>query len=701
MKKTEMIRRTSIGSIVLGALLLVVFSGCVKEPGLDGTGGGDDNSSVFNFSTNATYTLNVKYTVPEGYKVYFEVYSSNPFITDEAGQQVKNDALEPIDKGYTDASGRYSHSIHLPAYVETLYIYTPNAGVPELMTCRVENGTLTQAALPERAASVGTKASSGNAVKMNSGKYTYSIPTKILGEWENYVQGYYLMPNNPSSELQPDFSTRSKQARLWGRPLYMAYVDKLSFDDAPASTESAKTISADIWKTINTVLPGNNNVDPEILKNGDIHVTKEAEISLYLLDERGAYFNTLAYYCYPTGQAPTSASQIKTQVIALPNAKIIRSHLEAYNNAYDYGALCQGEGVKLKYVDENGTMHDKFPAGVSIGWVLYANGFSAKPMDYSVGTGAMTIYSNPVLNKNGETFGTVFRHGDFVITSFEDSPSIPSKNDYDDLIFHVGATPSDAITPGIPDKDPEGPKDIEVTRRGILSFEDNWPYWGDFDMNDVVVKYVSTVKYNSNNEVVASDDKFTLLWSGAAYNNSFAYENPNIAAGSPAIVFSDEAAKGSYRDTQNPNIIRVASGILDLLKGDGKKTYSIKYDYTRPIGKSTFVAPPYSPFITVRGDASHEVHLTNMAPTSYMNTGLLGIGKDHSKPEKGIYYITYDESNQQMPFAIDLVFDSDKAMDGYVIPEETKRIDVFYPNFLKWIKSEGKDNQDWYLHPKK
>ena len=42
----------------------------------------------------------------------------------------------------------------------------------------------------------------------------------------------------------------------------------------------------------------------------------------------------------------------------------------------------------------------------------------------------------------------------------------------------------------------------EVTYRGILTFEDVWPYRGDFDMNDVVVKYVSVVGYNSKNEVV-------------------------------------------------------------------------------------------------------------------------------------------------------------------------------------------------------
>lgn len=64
----------------------------------------------------------------------------------------------------------------------------------------------------------------------------------------------------------------------------------------------------------------------------------------------------------------------------------------------------------------------------------------------------------------------------------------------------------------------------EVTYRGILTFEDLWPYRGDFDMNDVVVEYESTVGYNQANEVLRTIDNYTILWSGASYDNSFAYQ---------------------------------------------------------------------------------------------------------------------------------------------------------------------------------
>lgn len=53
-----------------------------------------------------------------------------------------------------------------------------------------------------------------------------------------------------------------------------------------------------------------------------------------------------------------------------------------------------------------------------------------------------------------------------------------------------------------------------------------------------------------------------------------------------------------------------------------------------------------------------------------------------------------------MPFGIDLVFDSDTESGRYVIPEETEPVNVCYPNFMKWVKSGGAQNKDWYLHPK-
>lgn len=133
------------------------------------------------------------------------------------------------------------------------------------------------------------------------------------------------------------------------------------------------------------------------------------------------------------------------------------------------------------------------------------------------------FYSKKAFNVNNKReHVALFKSGDNVLFGFEDWDS---DYDYNDVVFHVKSNPIDAITPDIPDVKPEEPKDNEVaatvTYRGILTFEDNWPARADFDMNDVVVKYVSTVGYNKKNEVVETKDVYTILWAGATFDNSF------------------------------------------------------------------------------------------------------------------------------------------------------------------------------------
>ena len=68
--------------------------------------------------------------------------------------------------------------------------------------------------------------------------------------------------------------------------------------------------------------------------------------------------------------------------------------------------------------------------------------------------------------------------------------------DYCDAIFYVHIAEKDAIDEGvIPElpKDPEGPTDEDnyTSYSGILTFEDLWPEQGDYDMNDVMIRYTS------------------------------------------------------------------------------------------------------------------------------------------------------------------------------------------------------------------
>ena len=75
----------------------------------------------------------------------------------------------------------------------------------------------------------------------------------------------------------------------------------------------------------------------------DIPITKETEVSLVFVNSTAAWYNTVGYYTYPTGETPTLENIQK--VLAFPNASPV------YKTA-GVGALVCGDEVKLKYWNE-------------------------------------------------------------------------------------------------------------------------------------------------------------------------------------------------------------------------------------------------------------------------------------------------------------------------------------------------------------
>lgn len=665
-----------LGSLAL-AMILLAMAGCAKTDVYDPNGPAGDEP-VFDFSTRESYTLNVSYeNIPSGYKVYFEVYTQDPEKLDADGQVVKRD-LNPVDVGFTDENGKYSHKIIVPATARYLYIYSPYAGVPRVLVAEIRDGVLSEAKYPNEVTGARSEITRAGDDDYKNEAYNGTGGLQRLGYWKNAKGGY------PLNGVTYD---------LYGRP-----------DDV---NSEKITISRDLLNLINQTLPEGNGgeVNQNLIKNGDIRVKEKANVDLYLVDETTSANSTLAYYCYMTGKPPKNVTDIKDIIIAFPNAKVLKNH--GYYPEGNNGALERGEGIRLHYWKDGVDMGEEFPENTSIGWVIYNQSYkSCVDGSRGIDTGMDHFYSDKVLNtRNGRGHVALFRSGEKVMFGFEDWPG---DYDYNDVVFYVKSNPIEAIIdPDLPDVKPEEPDDSDVaakiTYRGILTFEDIWPFRGDFDMNDVVVKYVSTVGYNQKNEVLETEDVYTILWSGAAYNNSFAYQLDAMRS-EVEVEFSSSLGDdgGAYVDpTLDKATIRLANRVLDYANKVEKTTFTVTTKYTgRRIVKDDFTLPPYNPFITTK-EVDKEVHLTNMRPTEKVNKENLGSGQDKSDPSANLYYITYDETGQQMPFAIHIVFENDMDMDNFVIPLEGARIDTYYSGFLNWVKTNGKENSDWYLYPKK
>ena len=91
-----------------------------------------------------------------------------------------------------------------------------------------------------------------------------------------------------------------------------------------------------------------------------------------------------------------------------------------------------------------------------------------------------------------------------------------------------------------------------------------------------------------------------------------------------------------------------------------------------------------------------EVHLVNYTPTGKANFELFDTKDDLSNIAAGVYYISrYDEGEVDlMPFGINI-----PSLD-FGIPDERVKIYDTYPDFIKWVKSKGKSNSDWYKKKK-
>ena len=618
--------------LLCSVLVILMVSGCTRDV-YDPNGGGEDKPNSFDFSTTSTIQLNVKYDVPEGYKVLFNVYFEDPFTTDEGGQTVLRTDITPAITRMTDENGEY-HAKEIVAadHGSDVYIYTSYVGVPGLVQTTITDNVIN--------ADIEWKLTDG-IPQTRADKWDPSTEYGLLGTWQTN-----------------------------GRPNYL-------------DSEGELVLSASVLKTIrNTIQEG--GICPQTYRqSADFKVDdlqgRDTEVSVRFIGGNSSAASIFGYYCYKDG---ASVKEIKAakKYIVFPN-----THTAGY-----YGkpiGLKGGECVKLHYIDENGV--DKgtvFPNGVRIGWFLLNNAFVKE------GKTDKICYSTTALNGDGRTHTAAFRINDFVVLSFEDYTDY----DYNDVQFNVWSNPIEAIAPDVPSVTPDPGTDDDrsvayrMTYKGILAFEDNWPNKGDYDLNDVIVKYNSVLAFNTSNQVLSTEDTFTALWSGASFKNGFAYQM-NTDRSNVVTEFENisDTSQGLDRELAKATVNVFTNALVATENNTKTASYKIKNTLTTPVDHETFGVAPYNPFIMVHenlGNNRCEVHLVNYKPTEKADMSLFHTGKDLSSPNNGIYYV----AAENYPFAIQLVDAEDFSTT------ETESVDITYSDFIKWVKSNGSEYKDWY-----
>lgn len=237
-----------------------------------------------------------------------------------------------------------------------------------------------------------------------------------------------------------------------------------------------------------------------------------------------------------------------------------------------------------------------------------------------------------------------------------------------------------------------------------IAFEDNWPYTGDYDFNDLVMDYQYQLVLNTNFKLVDLYGKFVVKSIGASFKNGFGFEinmDPLNVANIMGQSITQNYITLNANNTeagQTKTVVIVSDNLFTQLPHPGSGTgvnTSPSAPYVEPdtleihlstVSPVSVDNPPFNPFLIVNKQRDREIHLIDKAPTNLVNFSLFGTGSDASIPASNTYYKTANF----LPWAIEYPFSFD-------YPIEKAAINQAFLKFVNWAESSGTEYSDWYL----
>jgi LruC domain-containing protein len=257
---------------------------------------------------------------------------------------------------------------------------------------------------------------------------------------------------------------------------------------------------------------------------------------------------------------------------------------------------------------------------------------------------------------------------------------------------------------------------------GTVAYEDNWPVLGDYDLNDIVVRYRSRQILNVQSQITALEMDVRLDARGGAIQSGFALALPGVAPDQITKVVLTQTKGGITMPVtrtvklENVNaedggvVFEIFTDALELMPPDNSpyclvKGYSntgqgcpiqdsaiFKLTVELKSGSNNFPPPPYDPFVFHTVALGTEIHLPGRQPTSRANKALLGTGNDASTLGADKKYSNSYLTKTGLPWVLDVP-------NVWAYPYE--RLDAVnsYPGVAPWANSAGSTKADWYFAP--
>lgn len=255
-----------------------------------------------------------------------------------------------------------------------------------------------------------------------------------------------------------------------------------------------------------------------------------------------------------------------------------------------------------------------------------------------------------------------------------------------------------------PDPEPE-PDEYENVpgRTYTYCFEDNWPYLGDYDMNDVViVSRIDRMTSKDGSKVSALTINWELRAAGTTYDIAGAVQMDKVQMSDVANVESSHKGFGSGMfasqglDADSPYaVIPFFNKTEELLstsntwKGHpatATQKHTTTVTFSQPVDIASVLDSEMNVFITPK-HRTNEIHMPGYAPTA---SGIIGKGSFlPSDPYK--FFVTEGDQlkNNYMMWAL--------VIPGeFSYPAETNDIRGVYEYFMTWASSNGAEHTEWY-----
>ncbi|WP_375582353.1 LruC domain-containing protein [Cyclobacterium xiamenense] len=478
-------------------------------------------------------------------------------------------------------------------------------------------------------------------------------------------------------------------------------------------------IPVGLLKNLNASLPEQKDVrdhNPKLLDNKfkqELYVNEDAEVWVTYVHVGGSYRNAIGYYWYKEGEAPKTASEIKNRTIIFPNVQA--------------GVLKSGDKVKLR-----GPLDGAFGKGTYIGWFLISNGWQRDELTNGNGV----FYADKNLNtENSEEEDReqmVFLHDasqQVLLMGWEDirRDLRGCDHDFNDVVFYASWNPltsvdaseyapveteeKDGDGDGVSDDQDEYPEDSERAFNnyspgegtyGTLLFEDLWPSFGDYDMNDLVVDYTVKEVSDATNRIKEIQFTTVIRATGAGFQNGFGIQLP-VASDQVLMVEGNSLSTGEIKNL--PSGVEQGQDLATVIITDNvnqklpfmanvsqdnphqaEDTIRVRIVFKETVRKGDLGTAPYNPFLIIDQDRDREVHLMNKRPTDLMNKNWLGTGDDDSSTEQDRYFVSKKGFNWALHVPVSIAYTREKV-------DFTKA----YRRFADWANSGGQRHNDWYL----